>query len=514
MEQKNTKLPEIEIEGTIFQFDIEGLVFIEKEKPSNTISLVYMVDHGTHYSFDYSTVSKNHHSIRQSLDTDQILDVIFNPNKLNDPAILVEIPRIAELDPLRFSQRYECSFKEMTEKTDFELMVDQDAFRRRTGGEAVKVSIAGNPFEIDPVHNILISTNGKEDINLNNLRDYYDSKLLEYHIFYDIQTGKTLDVLNEGHIGNDSVRLVIVPDVAFLDPIGKNRAANLPDRFGLPYFNLNMHHDLVISKNEIDQEINVYKNALGQSELHFDNTTFLVDIQKFELRDKHDPTNVIPLSEMCECDSAYKFKYNRKEFEIPEFVSLDPEGMAKKYNVSIQEVQAHDDFHFMVDQEAYNLRMNGKLPTIDLDGHTFTVDMRMNMLRSASDFHSKGINFDDIDHYYSEERDAYIIPYDPKKREFRELDYDNLFNIPTDLIAVEFPFQTKLDPIGWNREGGYNLKDDLKWIGVKSHFIAKVIPWEQTYIVDIINDNKEERKMKEDNHKKNNPTNQNKGRKM
>jgi len=144
----------------------------------------------------------------------------------------------------------------------------------------------------------------------------------------------------------------------------------------------------------------------------------------------------------------------------------------------------------MVDQYAFDLRLNkGRLPTVDIAGHLFYVDIRMDMLRPKDDFLSNGIVFDEIDHYFSEDRNAYLIPYDPKKHEFRELDYDKITDFPKDLIAVQFPFQKDLDPIGWNRHGGWDIKDDLKKIGVKSHFIAQTIPWQQTYLPEIIKEN-------------------------
>lgn len=146
----------------------------------------------------------------------------------------------------------------------------------------------------------------------------------------------------------------------------------------------------------------------------------------------------------------------------------------------------------------YDLRVTkGQLPTIDIAGHLFYVDMRMDKLRPKDDFLSKGISFKEIDDYFSEERNAYLIPYDSKKHEFRELDYENLLIIPKDLIAIQFPFQQKLDPIGWNRQNGWDILDDVKVKDLIPHFKAKIIPWEKTYIKDIIKDNKELLKQKQ-----------------
>lgn len=140
-----------------------------------------------------------------------------------------------------------------------------------------------------------------------------------------------------------------------------------------------------------------------------------------------------------------------------------------------------------IDQEAYDLRVNkGILPTIDIAGHIFYVDIRMDKLRPKDDFLSKGIVFHEIAHYFSEEANAYIIPYNSQKHEFQELDYDTILEIPKDLIAIQFPIQRDLDPIGWNRKIGWDIKEDLDYSGLKSHFKAKTIPWKETSLPEII----------------------------
>lgn len=241
-------------------------------------------------------------------------------------------------------------------------------------------------------------------------------------------------------------------------------------------------------------------------------TEFFVDVTRFQLIEKENSHNVIPFSKMEDHGDCYRFDYNTTiknipeypnrrdaEIEIPEFVVMDPEGMARKYSITVDEVKNKTDFDFMVDQKEFDLRAKmGRLPTIEIAGHLFYVDMRMDKLRPKNDFGAYGISFSDIDDHFSEERNSYIIPYDPKKREFRDLDYENITSIPKDLIVIEFPFQQVLDPVGWNRQGGWDIKEDLKHIRIKSHFTAKIVPWEQTYIVDIIKDNLERMKPKED----------------
>ncbi|MBL7706787.1 MAG: hypothetical protein JNM21_14670 [Taibaiella sp.] len=240
-------------------------------------------------------------------------------------------------------------------------------------------------------------------------------------------------------------------------------------------------------------------------------TEFYVDVTRFQLMEKLNSHNVIPFSKMEDYGDCYRFDYNRtlknipeypnrrdKEIEIPEFVVMAPEGMARKYGITIDEVKKKTDFDFMVNQMEFDLRVKkGKLPTLDIAGHIFYVDMQMDKLRPKDDFGSYGISFNEIEEYFSEDRGSYLIPYDPKKREFRELDYENITSIPKDLIVIEFPFQQVLDPVGWNRQGGWGLKEDLKHIELKGHFTAKVVDWKQTFIVDIIKDNLERMKPKE-----------------
>lgn len=256
-------------------------------------------------------------------------------------------------------------------------------------------------------------------------------------------------------------------------------------------------------------------------------TNFFVDVSRFQLIEMFDSNNVIPFDKMIDYGDRYRFDYNTtiknvpdypnkrdQDIEIPEFVILDPVGMAMKYKISEEEVKSKTDFDFMVDQKEYDLRVNqGRLPTIDIAGHLFYVDMRMNKLRPKDDFLSKGISFSEIDDHFSEEQKAYLIPYDPKKHEFRALDYENITRIPTDLIAVAFPFQKVLDPVGWNRQNGWYIKDDLKHIGVKGKFKAKEIDWNHTYIVDIIKDNLERNETISKKELKIEP-NKGKGRKM
>ena len=114
--------------------------------------------------------------------------------------------------------------------------------------------------------------------------------------------------------------------------------------------------------------------------------------------------------------------------------------------------------------DLYDLSVNkGILPTINIASHTFYVDLQMNKLRPKDDFLSKGIDFTEIKDYYDRDRRAYVIPYNPKTREFQQDDVSKMTELPTDIIIVQFPNQYEMDIVGWNRKHGNSITEqDVK----------------------------------------------------
>lgn len=233
-------------------------------------------------------------------------------------------------------------------------------------------------------------------------------------------------------------------------------------------------------------------------------TDFIVDVEKFELREKADPFNRINIFNLKDEGDAYILEYcpqlkniyipfvNDKPIviKIPPVNKLDPIGMAKKYKRTLEDIQGKTDFEIMVNQEAYDLRVNKNvLPTIEIAGHTFYVDLQMDKLRPKDDFLSNGIVFSDIEKYYDLEKRAYTIPYNPKTHEFQKPDYLNIKEFPKDLIAVSFPSERLLDRIGWNRKYRLEITHGLAMNGLKLKFTAKNTPWKKTFLAEIIKHN-------------------------
>jgi hypothetical protein len=232
-------------------------------------------------------------------------------------------------------------------------------------------------------------------------------------------------------------------------------------------------------------------------------TEFIVDVNQLEIREKANPKNVISISDMDEkAIQGYKFWYspNNKSLttyaeqgaklaEIPDFVKLDPIGMAKKHNISEDKIAEMDDFKLMVNQDTFDkIAYKGIIPTIDIAGHTFHIDLFNDKLHPKDDIWSRGIIFSELKYYYSHKDNTFTIPYNQRTHTFQEVSL-NVKKIPEDLIVVQIPGKRTLDPIGQNKAGNLNISDYLKKEGVHLHFEAKVIPWHQTRFAETVKHN-------------------------
>lgn len=239
--------------------------------------------------------------------------------------------------------------------------------------------------------------------------------------------------------------------------------------------------------------------------IKIEGTEFLLDVGQLLLIQKDSPENTISFFEMEDKGDCYSFDYNRKSHNIPapwdraednvriqllQLVEMDPDGMANKYGLSPKQIHGKSDLDIMVDSSALEQRLKGRLTTIEIDGHTFYVDIPMDRLRPKDDFLSKGIVFSEIDHYYEEEKQLYRIPYSPSRHEFQEVDFENLTELPKELILIEFPYERILDPIGFNRKHGVDPLWGLKETGIRSHFEARKVDWKETGLEEMIEENR------------------------
>lgn len=254
MDKENRKLPELEIHGTIFQFDIDSLLLIEKEKPYNTITFAYMEDHGTHYEFDYNPKTKNYSFINNFSNLDDLLEDLFEdkPTGQNEvQTIRVMLPRMAVMDTDGMCMKYDCTRKEIKAKTDFELIIDQEYYKRRLNGEVIKLNIAGHSYEVDALNNTLKSLNPEiKDVNLG--LHFYDDIEDRYIIWCNLHTGEIESY--KGDDENDDKLEFIFPGLYELDPIGIIQRFNLKSNLGLLYCDLKLEYEAEASSQIFNSE--------------------------------------------------------------------------------------------------------------------------------------------------------------------------------------------------------------------------------------------------------------------
>lgn len=235
--------------------------------------------------------------------------------------------------------------------------------------------------------------------------------------------------------------------------------------------------------------------------LTIEGADFVVDVVHQELRELDNPLNTISFLEMKDNGTHYSLNYDPTEknlpglfkqsivVDIPQMVQLDPEGMAAHHGISVEEVKSKTDFDIIVNKHLVALREKVTLPIIDIAGHPFFVDLRLDSLRPKDDFTTTGIQFSDIDHCLLEDERVYQITYNPDTRTYADIDFEKITAIPKDIIVVEIPFQPTLDPVGYARKYGLDAREILRAHPPVADMKAKIVPWSETPINEIIERN-------------------------
>lgn len=131
---KHSALPEYLIEGTAFFVDTDQHVLREVGNPQNEISFIRdMTDHGTHYRLTYNTVFAI--ATTSPPDGEWVREV--------------SIPQLTQLDPQGMSAKYGIPLDQLPGKSDFEVIVNQEALARREAGILPQIDIAGENFTVD-----------------------------------------------------------------------------------------------------------------------------------------------------------------------------------------------------------------------------------------------------------------------------------------------------------------------------------------------------------------------------
>jgi hypothetical protein len=132
--KKLRPVPIFTIEGTSFVVDINKQVLRQTNDQENEISFInHMQDHGTFYRLLYDQDEK------------RAAEDLFDQNRVK----VIDIPQLTELDPEGMALKYQIPPEQLRGKSDFDVMVDQDALLRRQQGILPQIDIAGEAFTID-----------------------------------------------------------------------------------------------------------------------------------------------------------------------------------------------------------------------------------------------------------------------------------------------------------------------------------------------------------------------------
>jgi len=418
-----------------------------------------------------------------------------------------------------------------------EKEINQQAYDLRVNkGMLPTIAIAGHTFYVDILMDKLRPKDDfkSKGISFTEIKDYYDRERKAYVIPYNPTTREFQqdDVFAMTELPKDTI-IVQFPHQYDLDIVGWNKKNNIQsskqevtqmhfEARTLPWEETNVIEH--IKRNVAEQLVpkeefakmyatpkdNLYRTPTDTERVlptyKIQGTEFIVDVNQLELREKANPKNVISISDMSERSiEGYSFSYNikgknlsksydtnSKHIEIPDFVKLDPVGMAKKHNIPIDKITEVRDFNLMVNQNTFDkIAYTTIKPTIDIAGHPFYIDLDKNRLCPKNDIWSRGIIFSELDYYYSHIEKAYFIPYNEKTHTFQEVSL-NEKEIPENLIVVRIPHEHTLNPIWKNKRMDFNKSDFLKKGGVHLHYETKVISWDHTRFAETIKRNKDQ----------------------
>lgn len=523
------ELPIIDIEGTDFIVDVQKEELREKDSPLNVMKIKAMHYNGPHqgYYFTYDRSTRNFPEMDKFMAEQRSVDLVN-----------VEIPELNKIDPIGTAEKYNVILDKARNKSDFELAIKPGSpLDLRFNKNILPIlEIEGHPFYVDLQMNKLRPKDDfkSKGIDFGEIREYFSRRTHCYVIPYNPVTRQFQenDVFSLTDLPKETI-VVQFPHESSLDPVGwgrKHGNGYISRSFEgihflaqtLPWFHTNIIEHI---KRNVAEQLRPKEEftdiyAAAQDSLYriptdakrilptYDilGTTFIVDVNELVLRQKSKPLNIISIADMDENpQEGYRFWYDpnncalgsyfdldAKQVVIPDFVKLDPMGMAKKHGISDDDIIRMNDFQIMVDQEIFE-KINQKFysPVIDIAGHIFDIDVYSGRLHPRDDIWSRGIMFSELSYYYFPKDKSYIIPYNTSTHTFQEISL-NVKEIPDDLIIVKIPEQRMLDPISKNRLNDMETCEYLKKIGLSLHHEAKIISWEHTQFLETISQNKKQ----------------------
>lgn len=139
---------------------------------------------------------------------------------------------------------------------------------------------------------------------------------------------------------------------------------------------------------------------------------------------------------------------------------------------------------------AYDARMQGVLPILEIKDHPFYVDIRLMQVRPKDNFLSAGLDLNEGGQW-NESKRQYTFYYDFKKMEEASIGRD-ITALPKNVVMIKFPGPYELDPVAMARMNGKDPQTYLKSYPMKLYHKAEVIALENTPLMDLVSKNKQQ----------------------
>lgn len=225
----------------------------------------------------------------------------------------------------------------------------------------------------------------------------------------------------------------------------------------------------------------------GKPTVNIAGTDFYVEINTKALIEVEDPTNVIYFKYMQDKGDHYEFQYHPRwknlpcqlddpkegiDVNIPPLVSLDPQGMAKKYNIDIGELKGRKDIEFLnPNYRGFLRRVAGELPTINIAGDEYIIDLAKSELRLQGT-EDKCLSFCDFESFcFLDEVDfGYRFIYDMVQKKV----VADSGNASSKCVVVELPEKIDLDPVWLARKNGEKDEAYIQDNPVRENMVAVI----------------------------------------
>jgi hypothetical protein len=196
-----------QFEGLSFEVDVQKQVLRQTNEPAHEISFVTdMVDCSDYYHVSFDNKRK---CVTKANIADEQIKTIF-------------VPPLSVLDPEGMSRVYHIPLEELPGKTDFEIIVNQEALKHRYSGNLPRINIAGDEFLVDiALQELRHAINFYPAISLKSFELSDDG--WKYEAFYHPVLKQVVELDPKLTGFPDGIIKIQIPNEIGLDPVGTAR---------------------------------------------------------------------------------------------------------------------------------------------------------------------------------------------------------------------------------------------------------------------------------------------------